>query len=137
MKSYIQPNQEAIANFNKENNLDSPIVMLNLLRFKKQADYSKLSAIKPDESLTGEQAYHVYMKYTQPILQKLGAEVVYLGKSSAYLIGPTEETWDMVLLVKYATIQKFYDLIQDPTYLKTAGHRSAAVEDSRLLPMKG
>ena len=77
------------------------------------------------------------MKHTRPFLQKLGAEVVFVGKSNHYIIGPEDESWDLALIVKYPNVMKFYALLQNADYKKTAGHRSAALEDSRLLPMKG
>ena len=137
MSSYIYPTPEAIAQLGKQFNSEESVVMLNLLKFKKVADYSDHPQLKPSENISGEKAYHIYMKYTQPCIQKLKAEVIFMGKSNQFVIGPQDESWDLVLIVKYPNILSFYALTQDAEYIKTAGHRSAALEDSRLLPIKG
>ena len=43
----------------------------------------------------------------------------------------------MVLLVTYPTAQAFLDMIQSPDYQAIVYHRSAALSDSRLIPMFG
>jgi len=40
-----------------------------------------------------------------------------------------------VLLVEHPSVEKFLEFAKNENYLKTAGHRTAALEDSRLLPM--
>ncbi len=71
-----------------------------------------------------------------PILEKYGAEVLFRGKINHFLIGPTTEKWGMVLVVRHQSLAKFMEFVRDKKYLKTAGHRTAALEDSRLLPME-
>ena len=51
------------------------------------------------------------------------------------MIGPEAEKWDAMLLVQHESAEKFIAFAQDESYLKIAGHRTAALEDSRLLPM--
>lgn len=112
------------------------IVMLNLLKFKAKADYSNLESLKPAKDISGKEAYQLYMKYTQPILEKFGSKVLFGGNSKDYLIGPETEGWDLVLLVEHESVAKFMEFAQNEDYLKTAGHRMAALEDSRLLPIR-
>ena len=87
-----------------------------------------------EEIITGEEAYRLYMKATWPELQKAGGRVIYYGKSNQFLIGPDAESWDAILLVEHASVAKFMEFAQNEDYLRTAGHRTAALEDSRLLP---
>jgi len=100
------------------------------------ADYSLASDLNPERPLTGKEAYKKYMQNTSKYLQKVGGEVLFMGKSSRFLIGPELESWDAVLLVKYQCVDTFLAMILDEGYLAGTGHRIAALEDSRLLPME-
>ena len=75
------------------------------------------------------------MKATLPELEKAGSKLLFYGESNSYLIGPTDEQWDMVLLVEHESVAKFMEFAKNEDYLKGAGHRAAALEDSRLLPI--
>jgi len=112
-----------------------PVVMLNLLKFKEQADYVGLEHLKPSSEISGVKAYRIYMKFTQPLIEKAGSQVLFYGSSKHFLIGPDDEQWDSVLLVSHPSVESFMAFAQDPEYLKTMGHRTAALEDSRLLPI--
>lgn len=134
MKSYLEATPEAGKAFYQKFHRKGRIVMLNLLRFKEVADYAGKQALKPAEEISGEEAYGLYMKHTLPLLKEAGSRVIYYGKSLDFLIGPNDEKWGAVLLVEHESVEKFIAFSQSPDYLKTAGHRTAALEDSRLLP---
>ena len=110
--------------------------MLNLLKFREVADYSASPELAPLEAVSGKQAYQRYMKHTTPFLQEAGGELLYAGEGGSFLIGPEGEGWDMVLLVKHRNATTFISFAQNEGYLKGIGHRTAALADSRLLPMK-
>lgn len=134
MKKYIDSNPEAGKDFYRNFHDKGKIVMLNLLKFKVTADYTNLEELKPPGEISGEEAYQLYMDCTLPELEKAGSRVIYFGRSRSFLIGPDAEKWDAVLLVEHESVSKFIDFAQNPDYLKKAGHRTAALEDSRLLP---
>ena len=112
------------------------IVMLNLLKFKDIADYSHFPSIAPKETISGKEAYQLYMDQTLPFLKEANSEVIFSGKSNSFLIGPFQEDWDLVLLVKHKDAATFLAFAQNKKYLAIAGHRTAALEDSRLLPIE-
>ncbi|MBX2803381.1 MAG: DUF1330 domain-containing protein [Myxococcales bacterium] len=116
--------------------LQGPVVMLNLLRFREVADYSEHPELAPESPISGEQAYRLYARHTLPILAGIGSQVLYDGTGGAYLIGPTDQHWDRVLLVRHPDAATFLSFAQDPVYLATAGHRTAALADARLLPLQ-
>ena len=58
-----------------------------------------------------------------------------MGEGGAFLIGPTNENWDAVLLVRQNSVNSFLAFESNQEYMKGIGHRTAALEDSRLLPM--
>ena len=134
MQKYIDANPESGKKFYQDFNDKGKIVMLNLLKFREKADYTDLEKIKPDEVIRGEEAYKLYMDNTLPELKKAGSRIIYYGKSHNFLIGPESEKWDAVLIVEHESVMKFMEFAQNEDYLKNAGHRTAGVKDSRLLP---
>ncbi len=134
-KKYLNATQESGKNFVMRQ-IRGPVVMLNLLKFRKVADYSTAPQLAPDDEISGEEAYQLYIEHTLPFLKEAGGEVLFNGKGGPFLIGPENEQWDAVLLVRHASVAKFLEFAQNQEYLAIAGHRTAALEDSRLLPVK-
>ncbi len=131
---YIEPTSEAFVALLRRG-LSGPVVMLNLLRFREVADYTGSPELAPSMPISGAEAYQLYAKHALPFLQELGAEVIFQGHGGAHLIGPTEERWDMVLLVRQRSVQDFLSFANNEAYLAVLGHRTASLEDSRLLPL--
>lgn len=131
---HISPTPESMAAL-MTRNVGKAVTMLNLLRFREIADYSESPDLAPDESISGEQAYDLYSRHTVPLLNAVGGRVTYFGRGGSFLIGPSEARWDLVLLVEYPSVQSFLDLTRNSEYHAGAGHRTAALADSRLLPM--
>lgn len=134
MKTYIDATQEAGMTFFKKN-LQGPVTMLNMLRFKEVADYSQFPHLAPKNPISGRDAYQAYMEATMPFLKEAGSEVLFAGKGDHFLIGPEQEQWDYVLLVKHASAMRFMEFARNEAYLKIARHRTAALADSRLPPL--
>ena len=134
MSKYIHANHEAGIRFYQNFHDKGKIVMLNLLKFRKIADYTNLEGLQPAEKISGEEAYQLYLTNTLPELEKAGSRILYYGKCNNYLIGPESEVWDLMLLVEHQSVSKFIEFAQKDTYLKNEGHRTAALEDSRLMP---
>lgn len=134
MSTYIEANPAAGVEFYKNFHDKGKVVMLNLLKYRATADYTGIEDIKPTKEISGEEAYQLYMKSTLVELEKAGSRILYFGKSRNFLIGPDSEKWDAVLLVEHESVVKFIEFAKNPDYLKNAGHRKAALEDSRLLP---
>lgn len=131
---YLEPTQDAGREFFSRNIL-GPVVMLNMMRFREVADYSAAPQLAPDAPISGEAAYRLYMEHTEPFLIRSGGEVLFYGAGGKYLIGPSGERWDAVMLVRQASLASFLAFATDQDYLAGMGHRTAALEDSRLLPL--
>jgi hypothetical protein len=112
-----------------------PVVMLNLLRFRDVADYSATPDLAPAEPISGEEAYRLYMEHTMPYLKASGGDVIFYGTGGEFLIGPPGERWDAVMLVRQSSVSDFMAFATNPDYMRGMGHRTAALEDSRLLPL--
>ncbi|MCB9588229.1 MAG: DUF1330 domain-containing protein [Polyangiaceae bacterium] len=133
-RTYLEVTEAAGRDF-VQRGLQGPVVMLNLLKYRQVADYSAHPELAPSTPVSGEAAYGVYMEHTLPLLQRSGGSILFWGRGAPFLIGPTEEAWDAMLLVKQASVESFLAFASDPAYLAGVGHRIAALEDSRLLPL--
>ena len=131
---YLEVSQEAGAAFFSRN-ITGKIVMLNLLRFRDIADYSANPELTPPEPISGADAFQKYIDHTMPFLKETGGDLVFLGKSEKYLIGPQNEKWDLVMLVRQNSVSDFMAFSSNQAYMAGLGHRTAALEDSRLLPI--
>lgn len=112
-----------------------PVTMLNLLRFRDLADYSATPELAPAAAISGEQAFWTYVEHTKPFLEASGGAIRFLGKGGPWLIGPEGERWDMAMLIEQESVASFMAWNSHTDYLKGIGHRTAALLDSRLLPL--
>jgi len=108
---------------------DTPIMMLNLIRFKAQASY------EDGREMSGRAAYEVYGEQTGPILSKLGGEIIWRGEPQSVVIGPQDEHWDVAFIARYPNSSAFLAMVTDADYKLAVKHRQAAVADSRLIRM--
>lgn len=132
---HLEPTWEAGRDFVMRG-LEGPVDMLNLLRFHEVADYTGLDHLAPETPISGAQAYALYSRLTLPFLEAAGGSVVYAGRGGPGLIGPRTSRWDRVLIVRHESATAFLRFAQNPAYMAGLGHRSAALADSRLLPMQ-
>jgi len=96
---HLEVSQEAGAAL-LSRHIQGPVTMLNLLPFRDVADYSQSPELMPPASISGAEAFQKYIDHTLPFLEQIGGELVFLGEGGTYLIGPQEERWDLVMLVR-------------------------------------
>ncbi|WP_339926280.1 DUF1330 domain-containing protein [uncultured Cyclobacterium sp.] len=135
MGKYLEPTTETGIRFYKNFNDKGKVVMMNLLKFKAVADYTNLEVLKTSDPISGAQAYQRYMDKTLPHLEKAGSRILFYGECNNFIIGPEAEKWGAILLVEHQSASAFISFSQKKEFLKYAGHRTAALEDSRLLPI--
>jgi len=131
---YLAPTQDAGRTFVMRQ-LKGKIVMLNLLRFRKIADYSETPELSPKTPISGAAAFHLYIQHTLPYLRETGGDLQFVGVGGPFLIGPQDERWDLAMLVRQQSVESFLKFATHEPYLAGMGHRTAALEDSRLLPL--
>lgn len=136
MTRHLEPTEpSAIALFTR--GITGPVTMLNLLRFRAEADYSAHPDLAPATPIRGEEAFDRYVAATLPHLEASGGEVLLMGAGGAFFIGPPEERWDRAMLIRQASVGAFIAFARNEAYLREAiGHRTAALEDARLLPLE-
>jgi uncharacterized protein (DUF1330 family) len=122
----INPSSQQMKEF-AELTDSGPIVMVNLLRFRKTAATGKES---------GEAAYTRYMINVAPLLEKAGGRLVWMGSVKQVFIGTDTDHWDRVMLVEYPSRKAFLDMISAPEYQEVHKDREAGLETSALLMTK-
>lgn len=131
---YLEPTQASGRAFVMRQ-MTGKVIMLNLLRFRETADYSATPALAPPIPISGAEAFQRYIEHSLPYLHETGGDIEFLGVGGPLLIGPPGERWDRVMLVRQHSVEAFLAFASHEAYLAGIGHRTAAIEDSRLLPL--
>jgi uncharacterized protein (DUF1330 family) len=126
----VSPTRKSLARLMDTFPKNTPVVMVNLLRFRDRALYPKGSTF---EECSGRQAYKRYMETAMKKLSEVGARPIWMSKAFAGVIAPEDEVWDQVFLVKYPSVEAFMNMLKMPEYLAATVHREAALMDSRLI----
>ena len=130
-KNSVHPTKEQMEGF-LEGDSDTPIAMINLLKFKKKAEYED----GRDTNLTGEQAYAIYMEEVIEHLKKVGGEVSFWGTINRLMLGEVEELWDKAFIAKYPSKKAMLKMVTDPDYLESNKHRAAGLAGQLNIEVK-
>ncbi len=126
----IEPRPEQMEALLASANDGQPIVMINLLRYRDEAVYEAGAGHDP---CTGREAYARYGNGALPLIGKHGGRPIWAGGVLSAAIAPEGEAWDDAVLVEYPSLQDFIDMTTSEAYLEVAVHRTAALDDSRLV----
>lgn len=102
---------------------NTPIVMLNILKFKKHTTTNE----------SGQEVYSRYLKNALPFVEKSGAKLVWKGNVHTSIIGNSANQPQVVFLVEYPSVEHFFNMIANPKYQKIATDRSIALEYGGLI----
>ncbi len=127
---YVEPNPQRIQDFLAEGDPDVPIVMINLLRYRESAEYPDGFDAAP---CSGREAYGRYGVEAVKHVAAAGGRMLWMGEARFTVIGPDDEQWDDAVLVEYPTKKAFLEMVMKPEYQAIAVHRTAALDDSRLI----
>ena len=113
-----------------------PVMMVNLLRYRTQAEYVDGTALPP---CSGKEAY--FGRYV-PAFAKVAGQVapgasfapVLLGQVHATLVAAAGEIWDDIAIVEYPSFEALRSVVASPVYAaEAAPHRRAALADWRFV----
>lgn len=122
------PTPEQIEEFLEGPN-DQPVVMLNLLSFKKRADASHAG-------MTGKEAVRLYSTAMKDFVEAHGGSYVMAANIDSQLIGAGGELFEFVGVMRYPSRRAFLELAGDPEIAGSIGkHREAGLESQWLFPM--
>jgi uncharacterized protein (DUF1330 family) len=122
VKNAVIPNEEQMAGF-LEGDTETPIKMVNLLKFKDKADYKD----GRQTSLSGKEAYQIYSDEVQGHLEKVGGQSIFFGEVERLMLGEVEELWDWVAIAEYPSRKAMLEMVMDSEYQKSEEHRSAGL----------
>jgi uncharacterized protein (DUF1330 family) len=118
----LETNPEDLAAFMAEPE-EGPVVMINLLRFKKETD-------------SGESGAEVYARYAGnagPFVAAVGGKLLWQGSPTHLIIGDGTDQWDKVLMVEYPTRAAFAQLVSNPEFQEVGKDRLSALEETVLI----
>ena len=128
MNDLVKLSDESLRSFQDQPGSSKPIVMVNLLRFRQQAQYQDSLP-----SCSGEEAYARYSKTVIPLILEVGGFPVWAGRVRSSLIGLDNEKWDKVALIAYPSRRAFVDMHLTQRYQDCVVHRNAGLADVRLI----
>ena len=123
VKNAVMPNETQLKEFNEQEE-DKPIFMVNLLKFKKLAQYPD----KRETNLTGQEAYAIYGKEVVEHLAKVGGKPIFGGNVERLMLGEVEDLWDQVAIAMYPSRKAMLEMISDPDYINSAQQRVAGLK---------
>ncbi len=124
LTNQVVPSKEAFVKFIKEYPSNTPITMINVLKFKEKSGRGTES---------GKQAYLKYSKNMEPLMKAAEAKVVWMGNLTHTLIGDYETQADMVIIVSYPSKDHFLAMTSTPEYEEISKDRKVALEYGGLM----
>jgi len=131
VSGYVDPGREQFEAF-KALPRDTPIHMLNLIKYKPMADYPA-DHRDHGKGLSGREAYRAYGRAIAPILARVGAKRQWGGGPLECVVTGRDGEWDDAFVMGYPSAAAFLEMVTDPEYRQHVAHRTAAVADSRLI----
>ncbi len=132
---YLEATDEAAVRL-FSSGFEGEILMLNLLRFRQVADYTSAPELEPESPISGRQAYQKYIDHTLPFLTATGGNISLIGEGGHFFVGPSDEVWDVAMVIRQHSLEDFLSFASNEGYLRGIGHRTAALLDSRILPIR-
>jgi hypothetical protein len=124
-------NYETLLAAARELPADQPIVMMNLLRYRAQADYGPHSSNPPR---SGREAYQEYIQAFLEHNSLDEVKVFFQGPVLVTLVAPAAEQWDDIVLVEYRNLSVFRRWVESPFYrVEVDPIRKASLADWRLI----
>ena len=126
----VEPSPERLQGLLAKLDDATPLVMINLLRYRERAQYPAGAGADP---CSGREAYQRYAAVALQKVASVGGRLVWMGRVAASVIAPEGEEWHDAVLVEYPSRKAFLAMIALPDYQAAVLHRTAALEDSRLI----
>jgi len=112
----------------------APIYMVNLIRYRAEAQYLNDDASEPSSGSGKEVYFQRYVPAFARVAEGEDYSVFWVGNIRGLLVAAPGEHWDDIVIVKYASIQTLRRILESPDYeTQAAPHRRAALEDWRFI----
>ena len=108
---------------------ESPVVMLNLLKFREVAEYTD----GRDERISGREAYMRYGEAMRGIVEAGGGRMLISADLKDVVIGEVGDLWDVVAMVEYPSASGFFAIAASPEVAEIGVHREAGLAGQLLI----
>lgn len=122
----VNPSKETIKQLVADFPPETPVTMLNILRFKELTDTGE----------TGLKSYRRYGAKAQAHVVKAGAQVIWAGEVISAVIGDKDQMPHQVLLVEYPNVNAFLSMVLSPEYQAITSDRTMALQYGGLYACK-
>ena len=124
LTNQVIPTKEEFVKFVKNYPSNTPITMVNILKFKEKSGQGEE---------TGREAYLRYSKNMAPLVKAAEGTVVWMGNMAQTIIGDYETQPDMILIISYPTKEHFIAMSTTPEYEEISKDRKLALEYGGLI----
>ena len=111
-----------------------PIAMLNLLKFRENAEYADG---RDAGGLSGSAAYGLYGQVAMRKIEEVGGRMFWGAPAAQTVIGGVDDDWDMVVIIRYPNRAAFLRMIEMPDYLEAIVHRDAGLTRTAVIACPG
>ena len=105
---------------------DTPVVMVNLLKFKGQADGA-------NEGMSGTESYMKYGEQMRKFVESKGGRFIWSGRVDSMVIGESDAEFQVAALVEYPSREAFVKIATSPKVAEIGVHRGQGLEGQWLL----
>ena len=98
LTNQVTPTKEEFVDFIKNYPSNTPLVMVNILKFKEKSGNGEE---------TGREAYERYSKNMESLVKKAAGKLIWAGNIKRTVIGDYEHQPDMILIVSYPSKAHF------------------------------
>lgn len=123
LTNQIVPPKEKFVDFIKNYPSQTPLVMVNIMKFKTQTADDK----------SGKEEYSIYGKKIAPLLAKAGGRVIWAGNSMKTVIGDYTTQPDYFAIVYYPSKEAFIKMTTSKEYEAIQHHRHSSLEYGGLI----
>jgi len=134
----IEPTQEQLAAIaSRAGTDDSPVVMLNLNRYRERADYAEAPRDGEAPDVSGREAYARYGAVAMSVLGRVGGQILWHSEARETVIGGGEDVYDEVIAVWYPNRAAFVALATHEEILPALADRTAGLERAAIICCDG
>jgi uncharacterized protein (DUF1330 family) len=105
---------------------DTPVVMVNLLKFKERADGA-------NEGMDGAESYVKYGQKMKEFVESKGGRFIWSGRVDSMVIGESDSEFDVIALVEYPSRKAFVEIASSDHVAKIGEDRKMGLEGQWLI----
>lgn len=128
VRNAVVPTPEGMRAFLAKD-IEGPVSMLNLLKFKEKAEYADGRAT----DLSGAEAYALYGQDMIRWVTSQGGRMLFSGPAHHLVLGEADELWDQVAIIEYPSKEAFARIVSAPQVAEWGVHRAAGLEGQLLI----